>query len=358
LAGLLVTPEFDKFCRAGSPSCPNELISLYKDAFDPMKKSMATLSGATLNTLGFSGGVLVTDQTFIPDITEIRRRFARDVEERIRQTRVSFVPLLYSANKQQVLQVAQLNIAGVYVNASDSLIYVNPELTNQNDISSIARQLSPILLQDPAVLKSRMIRRPLRYVPIMGRLPPQLSMKIKELKSSSKQETDARIAKLPRDQRSKAGQTIIDPFRAVALIPEHWRFYPDTQIASHVTGFINALQEPQYGIERTYDSILKGQEGLIASVSDPFGGQIVSSDQKFIDPRDGSTIVLTIDRFVQNKVENLLAAMVSKVDAESGQAIIMDPYTGRIIALANAPLFDNNSYASVYDKEAVYIGSF
>ncbi len=355
LAGLLVTPEFDKFCRAGSPSCPNELISLYKDAFDPMKKSMATLSGATLNTLGFSGGVLVTDQTFIPDITEIRRRFARDVEERIRQTRVSFVPLLYSANKQQVLQVAQLNIAGVYVNASDSLIYVNPELTNQNDISSIARQLSPILLQDPAVLKSRMIRRPLRYVPIMGRLPPQLSMKIKELKSSSKQETDARIAKLPRDQRSKAGQTIIDPFRAVALIPEHWRFYPDTQIASHVTGFINALQEPQYGIERTYDSILKGQEGLIASVSDPFGGQIVSSDQKFIDPRDGSTIVLTIDRFVQNKVENLLAAMVSKVDAESGQAIIMDPYTGRIIALANAPLFDNNSYASVYDKEAVYI---
>ncbi|HRH94057.1 MAG TPA: hypothetical protein PKV72_06030, partial [Candidatus Peribacteria bacterium] len=229
LADLLVTPEFDRDCRAGMPSCPNELISFYKDAFDPMKKSMATLSGATLHTLGFSGGVLVTDQSYIPDITEIRRRFARDVEERIRQTRVTFVPLLYSANKEQVAQVAQLNIAGIYVNENDALIYVNPELVNQNDISGIARQLSPILLQDPAVLKQRMVRRPLRYVPIMGRLPPLLSMKIKDMKAQSKTDTDARIAKIPRNERSKAAQAIIDPLRAVALIPEHWRFYPDTQ---------------------------------------------------------------------------------------------------------------------------------
>ncbi len=355
LADLLITPEFDADCRKGKPSCPNELIGLYKDAFDPMKKPIATLSGTFMASATFSGAALLTDPVILPDYTEVRRRFARDIEERIRQTRVTFAPLLYSANKVQVSQVARLSIPGIYVNESDGLIYANPELVNQNDISAIARQLSPLLLQDPAVLRSRMVRRPLRYVPIMSHLPPQLSLKIKELKRKSKEETDAKIALLPKEQRSKLAQTIVDPFRAAALIPEHWRFYPDTQIASHVTGFINAQQEPQYGIERAFDSLLKGQEGLIASVSDPFGGQIVSSDQKFIDPRDGSTVVLTIDRFVQSKVEALLAAMVSKVDAESGQAIVMDPYTGRIIAMANAPLFDNNSYASVYDKEPMYV---
>jgi cell division protein FtsI/penicillin-binding protein 2 len=189
----------------------------------------------------------------------------------------------------------------------------------------------------------------------MGKLTPELSRAIKDLKDiQAKRAVELAKQNLPKG-KSLTPAMIDDPFRAVTLIPQHWRFYPDTKIGSHVIGFINALQEPQYGIERTYDTILRGQEGLIASVSDPFGGQIISSDQKFIDPRDGATIVLTIDRFVQSFVEDALAAMVKKVDAESGQVLIIDPFTGRIIAMANAPLFDNNSYAAVYEKDPFYI---
>ncbi len=354
LSDILVTPLFDAACRSGTTGCPNELIQFYRPAFDPLAKVKIVESG-------FGSGAMVTiltgalaagEKSPLPDITEVKRLFARYIEERIRRQTVSFAPLLYSANKKQIIDVEKMNIPGIYVNEEQKLVYANPDLIEQASIGEISRQLSPVLKQDPSVLKTRMIQRPLRYVPVMGRLPPELSRKVRELKLLHAEEAQKKASA---DPNGKKAVQAYDPFRAVALIPQHWRFYPDTKIASHVIGFINTLSEPQYGIERTYDAVLRGQEGLIASVSDPFGGQIISSDQRFIDPRDGSTITLTIDRFIQSRVEELLDAMVKKVDAESGQVIIIDPYTGRIVAMANAPLFDNNSYAAVYEKEPIVV---
>lgn len=366
LADTLVTKEFDKLCRQGDPDCPTELQSLYSDAFDPIKKYAQELKNVPL--VAGSGSTFVTQTGTVlayasitppdvPDITEIRRRFARSIEDRIRQQNVSFVPLLYGANKLQKVQVQQLSIPGVFVNADQNLIYADPQQVNQGRIADIARQLSPILVLDPGLIRSLLIQRQLRYVPIMGKLSADLSQKIRALKDASAKSVQEQNATI-KDAKLK----VTDPYRALALIPEHWRYYPDTIIGSHVVGFMlakergtTAVQEAQYGVERSFDDLLRGQEGRIESVSDPFGGQIVSSDQTFIDPQDGASIVLTIDRFVQSHVEELLDAMVKKVDAESGQVIIMDPFTGKIIAMANAPRFDNNTYASVYEKEPLII---
>ncbi|MBP9850662.1 MAG: hypothetical protein KBC47_03145 [Candidatus Peribacteraceae bacterium] len=356
LADILVTPEFDTACRKGTTACPNELIQFYRPAFDPLAKVRIVESGfGSGYTIAIQTGALMgADGSLnpLPDLTEVKRLFARYIEDRIRRQSVTFVPLLYSANKKQVADTIRMNIPGIYVNQDQKLVYANPDLVDQDAISEISRQLSPVLQQDPSVLRTRMIQRPLRYVPVMGRLPPELSRQVRELKLRHAEEAAAKAAA---DPNGKKAAQAYDPFRAVALIPQHWRFYPDTRIASHVIGFINTISEPQYGVERTYDAVLRGQEGLIASVSDPFGGQIISNDQKFIDPRDGSTITLTIDRFVQSRVEELLDEMVRKIDAESGQVIIIDPYTGRILAMANAPLFDNNSYAAVYEKEPTIV---
>ncbi len=367
LADILLTQEADAACRQGTAECPTELVKYYQDAFDPLKK----FSHALQANLGGSGAVFTGSGLLVPvpmspapvplpDITEMRRLFARNIESRIREKRVTFVVLQYGANKVQQAKVAALNIAGVYVNPEQKMIYVNPEIINQKKVNEIARILSPILVQDIGALKSLLSQRKLRYVPIMGKLPPEMSQKIRKLKEASRKSIQKAIDEA-KDAKS-APKLSNDPYRALALIPEHWRFYPDTRIASHVLGFITLknrgrqiLQEPQYGIERSFDQILRGQEGLIASVSDPLGGQIVSSDQTFIDPRDGATVVLTIDRFVQERVESLLEAMLQKVDAESGQAIVMDPFTGKIIAMANAPRFDNNRYAAVYEKEPVLL---
>jgi penicillin-binding protein 2B len=79
------------------------------------------------------------------------------------------------------------------------------------------------------------------------------------------------------------------PLRSVALISEHWRYYPDTTIASHVIGFLNVNQEPQYGIERIFNTQLRGQKGSIRAVSDPNGGQILRPEQQIDNPKDGDT---------------------------------------------------------------------
>lgn len=353
LSDTLVTDQFDAACRRGELACPNELIPFYKDAFDPL------ITSALLKAME-SGSILYeqvsvsaqNDQkvipTDLPDITEVRRQFARNIEERIRQKTVTFVPLLYGANKEQISKVQELGITGIRT-TEDGLVYGNPEEIDQTSVQRTARLLSPILVLDPDLVSTSLRKRPLRYVPVMGKLPSELSLKVKELKLKSIKETEKRREDYY-DETGRQNETIIDPLRGIALIPQHWRYYPDTTIGSHVVGFINALQEPQYGVERTYDTELRGQEGLLATVSDPFGGQIANSQQKVVDPHDGSTIVLTIDRFIQDKVEQLLDEKVKEVDAESAQAIVMDPKTGRILAMANAPLFDSNSYTSVYEK--------
>lgn len=344
LADILVTDEFHELCSAGDATCPRELIPFYKDAFDPM-------AGVTAQ----SSGSLVTDIASIDldyDIVEVRRQFARDIEDRISVNKVTFVPVKYGATKVEMNAVEEFGYAGISVSRTNKLIFANPEQINQSKVGSIASNLAEALELDEEAVQYSLRSRPLRYVPVMRRLPPLLSLRIRELKQKSAQDTQERRIAAP---DTTTAQQIQDPLWSIALIPEHWRFYPDGTIGSHVVGFLNSNQEPQYGVERTFNPQLRGQEGLISSVSDPLGGQILTAEQRVIDPKDGDTIILTIDRTIQREVERVLDDAVKKYEADSGQVVVMDPETGRIIAMANAPLFDGNDYSTVYKQMPIYL---
>ncbi|MBU0766420.1 hypothetical protein KKF55_01370 [Patescibacteria group bacterium] len=352
LSDILVTDEFYALCSAGDDGCPRELVQYFEPAFDPMASVQETMTGVLLEPQRLRVSAHSDIREDLMDITEVRRLFARSVEDRISQQRVTFVPLVYSATKVQMLEVKELNIPGIEVIEDQRLIYGNPENIKQLNLTRIARLLSSIVDMDPDYVHTILRSRPLRYVPVMRRLPPKITSKIRETQLASIRKTQE---KRKEASTYEAAQEIHDPLRSLALIPEHWRFYPDGTVASHVIGFLNINQEAQYGIERTFNPQLRGQEGIISTLSDPSGGQILTSDQTIIDPKDGDTIVLTIDRFIQKQVESILEAAVEKYDAESGQVIIMDPFTGRIIALANAPLFDSNMYGTVFTKEPIYL---
>lgn len=350
LADILVTDEFYSLCRQGSDECPREFIPFFEEAFDPMARADAIMTGALLEPL--PRNPLPIDESEFADITEVRRQFARSIESRINEKRVRYVPLLYGANKKQMSAVQELGIGGVSVSFDSNLIYADPEEVDQLSVAAISRKLADLLEMDPAVLFSYLRSRPLRYVAIMHKLPPNMSSQIRSLKVDSKELTATKRSQAP---DREAAQNIKDPFRCVALIPEHWRYYPDETVASHVIGFLNSNQEAQYGVERTFNPHLRGQEGRIIAVSDPTGGQIVTGEQTVVDPEDGDTVVLTIDRFIQREAERLLEESVEKYDADSGQIIVMDPKTGRILAMANAPVFDANQYSSVFQKEPIYL---
>lgn len=351
LSDTLVTDDVHRSCSQALPECPTELRSFYGEAFNPLAVlERVSSSGALLEPLPVGAEAQSTVNLKIPDITEIRRLFARSIENRIAEKRITFTPLKYGANKEQMRAVSELQISGVTVNQEQSLIWADPEVVDQGRLGTISRALAPILDQDSLVIENSLRSRPLRYVPVMRRIPPAMSLKIKEAQLESLKQTSAKRAAL---SNPKDAEKVTDPLRSIALIPEHWRYYPDSTLASQLVGFLNRNQDAQYGIERTFDAELRGQEGEISTVSDPTGGQIVTSEQTIRAAKDGDTVVLTIDPFIQKFVEEKLAETVKTTNAEHAQVIVMDPKTGRVLAMANAPLFDRSDYGDVFEKETM-----
>ncbi len=351
LADVLVTQDVHRACYEGTAACPQELVAFYPSAFDPLERFKSLLQATpfepapqlSLAPMSGSGS---------SDLIEVRRQFARDIERRIGEKRVVFVPLKYGATKTQMTDVAALHIAGIEVVQDAQLIYGNPEQLNEAALAQHVRALGQILEVDAQSLTQLLRRRQLRYVPVMRHVTPEVSAQLRALQHASAVETQQKRAGY---KTAKEKEAIKDPLWSIAFIPEHIRVYPDDTVGAQLLGFLNTNQEAQYGIERTFDSELRGQEGRIRTVIDPQGGQILTSEQRIVDPIDGDTVVLTIDRAIQREVERILAASVDTFRAVSGQVIVMEPKTGRILAMANAPLFSPNNYSDVYEKMPVRI---
>lgn len=353
LADILLTPQTHEECSRGGEECPRELISFpdspYTPAYDPLGTLKQLSAGPFFELLPSNVSDTLPPAVTV-DLTEARRLFARDIERRVSEKRVVFAPIKYGATKIDMKAVLDLRIPGITVNEESGLIWANPEELDQARLSAILKQVSSVLNDDPERLRAVLKSRPLRYVAVMRRLTPELTLQIKQRKLESLKATNKQRSEAPSPAES---ERISDPLGGIALISEHWRYYPDPTIASHVIGFLNVSQEAQYGIERTYESQLRGRAGKISTVKVPLGGQILTGDQTIVDPKDGDTVVLTIDPFVQKEAERILQAGIERYNAESGQMIVLDPMTGRVIAMANAPLFDRSEYAGVYEQEPI-----
>ncbi|OGZ94831.1 MAG: hypothetical protein A2528_02600 [Candidatus Staskawiczbacteria bacterium RIFOXYD2_FULL_37_9] len=123
------------------------------------------------------------------------------------------------------------------------------------------------------------------------------------------------------------------------------RFYPQGNLSSQALGFLGGEGAGQYGVEGYYDEILKGKSGVKEEKS---GLGSIFSDSSQIS-LDGSDIYLTIDYNIQFQAEALLKKVKEKLDIESGQIIVMKPDSGRILAMANFPSFDLNSFSKEKD---------
>jgi cell division protein FtsI (penicillin-binding protein 3) len=117
------------------------------------------------------------------------------------------------------------------------------------------------------------------------------------------------------------------------------RYYPNDSLAAHVLGFVGTDQIGLGGIEQFYNDHIRGEGGKLYLETDARHQAFESYE---IQPRPGQTVVLTIDQTIQYRTEQALASAVSTNHAKSGTAIVMDPATGEILALANAPTFNPN----------------
>ena len=120
---------------------------------------------------------------------------------------------------------------------------------------------------------------------------------------------------------------------------EPQRFYPNGSIAAHVLGFVGIDGMGLGGVEQFYNEKITGEPGKLFLEKDSDGNSYESFE---IPGKPGQTIILTLDHSIQYRAEQALLEAVTKSRAKSGTAIVLDPRTGEILALANAPTFDPN----------------
>lgn len=140
--------------------------------------------------------------------------------------------------------------------------------------------------------------------------------------------------------------------RGIELVPEYWRTYPASPLASQTIGFLGYNGDDksgQYGIEEYFDSSLRGKGGFLKAEKDTGGRWISIGSRTLQKAEDGDKLVLTIEQSVQYFLEKKLEEIVKKFDATGGNILIMEPKTGRIIAMANYPSYDNSDYTNISD---------
>ncbi|MDI6602139.1 MAG: stage V sporulation protein D [Thermoanaerobacteraceae bacterium] len=130
------------------------------------------------------------------------------------------------------------------------------------------------------------------------------------------------------------------------------RYYPNNNLASHILGFTGTDNQGLDGLEAMYDSILTGIPGRISTPKDAGGRKIDDSTSEYYKPEDGYNIVLTIDKVIQHYVEKALDQAYAETKPSKGiSAIVMDPRSGEILAMANRPDYNpNDPFAGPKDE--------
>lgn len=131
----------------------------------------------------------------------------------------------------------------------------------------------------------------------------------------------------------------------VLIMPEAKRIYPEKELASQVLGFVNNLDDGQYGIEGYFNEEMKGFGGEILAEKDNRGRAFNIGER--VDPKNGADIILTLDHNIQYQAEIVLKDAVKKYKADSGSMVIMDPKTGAVLAMAGFPDYDPNKFNEI-----------
>lgn len=130
------------------------------------------------------------------------------------------------------------------------------------------------------------------------------------------------------------------------------RVYPEESLAAQLLGYVNDEGRGQYGIESALDKRLRGTPGELVTVTDVRQIPLTIGKNDVNRPAvNGDNLVLTIDRNIQLKTEQILKSGLDKVRATKGSVVVMDPNTGAVLAMANYPTYHPGKYADVAAKD-------
>ncbi|UHA74129.1 stage V sporulation protein D [Paenibacillus sp. 481] len=133
----------------------------------------------------------------------------------------------------------------------------------------------------------------------------------------------------------------------IVVAEDNKRYYPFGDLAAHILGFTGIENQGLTGIEQKYDSALSGLRGSVSYLADARGRQMPNSTEKFVQPRDGLNLQLTIDKQLQTIMERELDRAMTELRPKQIVSIAMDPNSGEILAMASRPNYDPGNYKNV-----------
>jgi cell division protein FtsI (penicillin-binding protein 3) len=136
--------------------------------------------------------------------------------------------------------------------------------------------------------------------------------------------------------------------KGIGILKESRRFYPKRELMAHVLGYVGLDNAGLGGLESAYDSQIRGRAGKVLIQRDARRSVLTSHVER--EATAGVTLELTIDQYLQNIAERELQAGVLENRAAGGSVVIMDPNSGEILALANAPTFNPNTYTRANEQ--------
>lgn len=134
-----------------------------------------------------------------------------------------------------------------------------------------------------------------------------------------------------------------DELRGVGMQRDTKRVYPAGILAAQILGFTNIDNHGVEGLEHVQDKFLRGVDGLYRAEIDGDGRVIPETRNVVREAEDGKDVYLTIDTTIQHITEQALGAMAKTYKPQSACAVVLDPETGEILALANYPFYDANN---------------
>jgi cell division protein FtsI/penicillin-binding protein 2 len=202
----------------------------------------------------------------------------------------------------------------------------------------------PSIYADPSLLQDPRDRKFAAYsvAPVLGLAPEEVDALLRD-------RCESRFAWLKRHVNAEelaAFHKVRNARRLYALDVQHEpeRIYPHGRLAAHVLGFVGTPEEGVRhglaGIEFSQDQYLVGTAGRRCRTVDARRRGLRSHVDGFVPPQDGATIILTIDAYLQEQTESHLKNAVETFKAAWGTAVVMDPLTGEVLAMASYPDFD------------------
>ncbi len=247
-----------------------------------------------------------------------------------------FLGIVARAFQLQILEGDKLKRLGERQHLKESIVY--PKRGTILDRSGEPLALS--LESQSVYVRPRRIKEPAAVARTVGKIlgldPVEVQQKLK---------TEKPFVWLKRQVTPTEAEKIkeLNPV-GVGLYHEPNRYYPQGQVAGQVIGFVNRDSQGLEGVELRYDSYIRGETASPLVERDALGRRVLTQGVEEFQVPPGADIHLTLDTSIQYLTEKQLEAAVTKFRAKSGIAIVVEPFTGEVLAMANYPFFDPNNF--------------